>query len=126
MNFLNSKTGYALFSYEALKDAYIDKSLLIHEIYRYVHKTNKYICITRPRRFGKSVAANMIAAFLIKAHQKRADNSLKLWRSASSRPLRKKSGKQASLFLHAPLNKSARPGLFAGLSRENTRLSAST
>lgn len=63
MNFLNSGTGYALFLYEAHKKAYVDKSLLIHEVYQYSNDTNRYICITRPRRFGKTVAANMIAAF---------------------------------------------------------------
>lgn len=63
MNFLNSGTGYALFSYEAQKKAYVDKSMLIHDVYRYAMETNRYICITRPRRFGKSVAANMLAAF---------------------------------------------------------------
>ena len=63
MNFLNSGTGFTLFEYEAQKDAYVDKTLLIHEVWRYARKTNKYICITRPRRFGKSVAANMLAAF---------------------------------------------------------------
>ena len=63
MNFLNSGTGYALFAYEAEKKAYVDKSLLIHEVCRYAVETNRYICVTRPRRFGKSVAANMLAAF---------------------------------------------------------------
>ncbi|MDO4804498.1 MAG: AAA family ATPase [Lachnospiraceae bacterium] len=63
MNFLNSGDGYTLFEHEANKDTYVDKTLLIHEVYRYAGKINKYICITRPRRFGKSVAANMIAAF---------------------------------------------------------------
>jgi len=29
---------------------------------------NKYICITRPRRFGKTVAANMIAAYFGKGY----------------------------------------------------------
>lgn len=63
MNFLNSQTGYALFEYEARKKAYVDKTMLIDTVYRYARETNKYICITRPRRFGKSTAANMIAAF---------------------------------------------------------------
>ncbi|MBQ9438534.1 MAG: AAA family ATPase, partial [Lachnospiraceae bacterium] len=63
MHFLNSGTGYALFEYEAQKDSYVDKSLLIDAVFQYARRTNKYICVTRPRRFGKSTAANMIAAF---------------------------------------------------------------
>jgi len=43
MNFLNSGTGYALFSYEAQKKAYVDKSMLIHDVYRYAMETNRYI-----------------------------------------------------------------------------------
>lgn len=63
MNFLNNGTGYALFSLEVRKKAYVDKSLLIHDVYQYANDTNRFICITRPRRFGKSVAANMLSAF---------------------------------------------------------------
>ena len=63
MNFLSSGTGYALFEREARKKTYVDKSMLIDRVYRYAMEINAYICITRPRRFGKSVAANMLAAF---------------------------------------------------------------
>lgn len=34
-------------------------------------RSGKYICITRPRRFGKSVAANMIAAYFGKGRDTR-------------------------------------------------------
>ena len=63
MNFLCSATGYALFEKEARKKTFVDKSMLVDSVYRYAMEINAYICITRPRRFGKSVAANMIAAF---------------------------------------------------------------
>ncbi|MBR2215583.1 MAG: AAA family ATPase [Selenomonadaceae bacterium] len=63
MNFLNSGKGYDLFIEEARKKFYVDKTLLIDAVYRYSRENNKYICITRPRRFGKSTAANMLAAF---------------------------------------------------------------
>ncbi len=66
MNFLNSGKGYELFEIEALKDSYVDKSMLIDTVFQYAHRTNRYICVTRPRRFGKSTAANMIAAFFDK------------------------------------------------------------
>ncbi|MBR2214688.1 MAG: AAA family ATPase [Selenomonadaceae bacterium] len=63
MNFLNSGKGYDLFAREARKDFYVDKTMLIDAVYRHAHRNNPYICITRPRRFGKSTAANMVAAF---------------------------------------------------------------
>ncbi len=61
-NFLNSGAGYDLFEAEALAPTYVDKTMLIDEVCRY-RVGKRYICITRPRRFGKTVAANMIAAF---------------------------------------------------------------
>ena len=67
MNFLNCGTGYKLFKETALLEAYVDKTMMIDTLYRYVNSTGKYICVTRPRRFGKSVAANMIAAFFDKS-----------------------------------------------------------
>ena len=67
MNFLNSGEGYTLFKEAARTAAYVDKTLMIDSLYRYVMSGSKYICVTRPRRFGKSVAANMIAAFFDKS-----------------------------------------------------------
>ena len=42
---------------------YVDKSLLIGEINKLIGTEQKYICVSRPRRFGKSMAANMLAAY---------------------------------------------------------------
>lgn len=67
MNFLNSGEGYTLFNEAVRTDTYVDKTLMIDSLYRYVMSGSKYICVTRPRRFGKSVAANMIAAFFDKS-----------------------------------------------------------
>ena len=63
MNFLNNGTGYNLFAKTAFFDTYVDKTMMIDTLYRYAMSGNNYICVTRPRRFGKTVAANMIAAF---------------------------------------------------------------
>ena len=63
MNFLNSGAGYTLFMEAALTDTYVDKTMMIDALYRYSKAGSKYICVTRPRRFGKSVAANMLSAF---------------------------------------------------------------
>ena len=63
MYFLDTNAGYLLFRREAQKKTYVDKSLMVDALYRYTQETKEYVCVTRPRRFGKTVAANMIAAF---------------------------------------------------------------
>ena len=53
--------------YEAVnKEIYVDKSLLIQHIEYLRNKVNKYICVSRPRRFGKSTDANMLVAYYSK------------------------------------------------------------
>ncbi len=42
---------------------YVDKTMLIENVNQVVEKANKLICISRPRRFGKSYAAKMLAAY---------------------------------------------------------------
>ena len=44
-------------------DIYIDKTGLLIYTNSVLHTMQKYICISRPRRFGKSITANMIAAY---------------------------------------------------------------
>lgn len=62
--FLNSKIPYEAYNVIASDTYFVDKSLLIEELIPAFGKSNRYYCITRPRRFGKSVMANMIGAFL--------------------------------------------------------------
>ncbi len=65
--FLNSKSPCADYR-ETVSDLYfVDKSMLITELVPALEKKNLFFCITRPRRFGKSVMANMIGAFFSKA-----------------------------------------------------------
>ena len=42
---------------------YVDKTGLIEYTNSVLDTTNAYICNSRPRRFGKSYAANMLAAY---------------------------------------------------------------
>ncbi len=61
--FLDSRKPYENFK-EILSEKYfVDKSMLIQELIPSIGKWNRYFCITRPRRFGKTVMANMIGAF---------------------------------------------------------------
>ena len=62
-------------NYSKVKESpyFVDKSLFIEELLR-ISRVNPYICITRPRRFGKTVMANMTGAFFGRsAESKRAD-----------------------------------------------------
>ena len=42
---------------------YVDKSMLIDFTNSIINTRQKYVCVTRPRRFGKSMAAEMLAAY---------------------------------------------------------------
>ncbi len=45
---------------------YVDKSMLIHELNQLLNTEERFVCVSRPRRFGKSMAGNMIAAYYSK------------------------------------------------------------
>lgn len=65
--FLNSRNSYENFR-ELVQDTYfVDKSLIIQELIPSFEKKNRYFCITRPRRFGKTAIANMLGAFFGKS-----------------------------------------------------------
>lgn len=42
---------------------YVDKSELITYLNEVVNTTQKYVCVSRPRRFGKTMAADMVCAY---------------------------------------------------------------
>lgn len=63
---------------------YVDKSLLIQYTNDIVYTEQKYICVSRPRRFGKSMAANMLTAYYSRGCDSREMFSgLKIAKSAS-------------------------------------------
>lgn len=68
---LNTKRPFVLFEQSVNSEIYVDKSLLIQQISSKIKTSNKYICVTRPRRFGKTVNANMLAAFYTKGFDSR-------------------------------------------------------
>ncbi len=75
--YLNSKRARSNYKEITETEYFVDKTLLMEELIpivgdgvgifsrsgRWIGKSGKYICITRPRRFGKTVMANMIAAY---------------------------------------------------------------
>ena len=64
--YVNSKTAYTLYKSETVKPYFIDKTMILKELFPLVEEGSNYLCITRPRRFGKTVMANMIASFFSK------------------------------------------------------------
>lgn len=86
--FLNSKKAALLFKDDADSTYFVDKTAILDELIPIIDpgvqpdnraccsgnclgRSGKYICIIRPRRFGKSVMANMIAAYFGKGRDTR-------------------------------------------------------
>lgn len=63
MYYLDTPNGAAMFREARGYTDFVDKSALIGDLYRYARRESKYIAVTRPRRFGKTMAANMLAAY---------------------------------------------------------------
>ncbi len=65
--YLNGRAACTLYKNETEKPYFVDKTAMLEELFPLVREGNNHICITRPRRFGKTVAANMVAAFFSRA-----------------------------------------------------------
>lgn len=65
--YLNTKRQ--LENYKALyrKKYFVDKSLIIEKLNELICTDDRYVCITRPRRFGKSSVINMLGAYYTNA-----------------------------------------------------------
>ena len=64
---LDSRIPFESYRLMTEETYFVDKSMLLQELIPAFSAAERFYCITRPRRFGKSVAANMIAAFFGKA-----------------------------------------------------------
>ena len=69
--FLNSRVPYDAYQVAAAGKYFMDKTALLQELFLSMNTTERFLCITRPRRFGKSVMANMVGAFFGKAEDSR-------------------------------------------------------
>jgi len=49
---------------------FVDKSEILEELIPALQQEQRFFCITRPRRFGKTIMANMIAAFFENSDEK--------------------------------------------------------
>ena len=59
--FLNP--GPAMLRRGRASSIYVDKSMLIARLNSVINTERLYVCVSRPRRFGKSMAANMVSAY---------------------------------------------------------------
>lgn len=67
--FLNSNFKNNEFELISRDKYFVDKTYMINEINKLIGIKDRFVCITRPRRFGKTVNAMMLAAY----YSKRAD-----------------------------------------------------
>lgn len=65
--FLNSRSPSELYRLIRRDTYFVDKTELIAELVPFLGGEKRFFCLTRPRRFGKSVMANMMGAFFGKA-----------------------------------------------------------
>ena len=65
--YLNTKAPFENYSELAREYYFVDKSEIIKSLNSKVSTKSKYVCITRPRRFGKSSVADMLGAYYSKA-----------------------------------------------------------
>lgn len=64
MRYLNPYRNKQVFS-DLLRSPYVvDKTGIISALVPFIGVENRFVCVTRPRRFGKTVNANTIACFL--------------------------------------------------------------
>lgn len=76
--------GNELFQRALNSQIYIDKSELIAYTNKVIDSEQQYICVSRPRRFGKSMAANMLASYYGRNTDSRNQfESLKISKDAS-------------------------------------------
>ena len=55
--------GNEAYHMDCNSEIYIDKSGMIAEINKKINTAHRFIAISRPRRFGKTFAANMLVAY---------------------------------------------------------------
>lgn len=54
------------------REIFVDKTMMISVLNKFIKTDNKYICVSRPRRFGKTIAGNMICAYYSKGCDSRS------------------------------------------------------
>ena len=58
--------GYENFKEMTSADIYVDKTMMIAAVNKLMDSGEKFICLSRPRRFGKTIASNMLSSYYAK------------------------------------------------------------
>lgn len=66
--YLNTNAAYKDFEMLRNDRYFVDKSAMIEKVSERIKTKNRYLCITKPRRFGKTSALNMLGAYYGKAY----------------------------------------------------------
>jgi hypothetical protein len=66
VNYLNTDIPIINYQKAIRKKVFVDKSGLIVRLNEVIGTEDGYVCITRPRRFGKTINANMLGAYYTK------------------------------------------------------------
>ena len=70
--YLNTSTSFILYKQLFNSEYFVDKSGIINMINKRIQTITKYICITKPRRFGKTSLLNMLGAYYGKSYDTRS------------------------------------------------------
>lgn len=82
--YLNTNAAYKDFEMLRNDRFFVDKSSIIAKVNERIKTKNRYLCITKPRRFGKTSVLNMLGAYYCKAYPaKGLFDSLEISRSES-------------------------------------------
>jgi len=65
--YLNSDSVLKKYTRLYKNEYFVDKSLIINQINKLIDSFDVYLCVTRPRRFGKTSLINMLGAYYSKA-----------------------------------------------------------
>ena len=58
-----------------INTSFVDKSMLIEEMNQVMNTENRFLCVTRARRFGKSVAVKMLNAYYDKSSTRKPSST---------------------------------------------------
>ena len=58
--------GFENFRRTLAAEIYVDKTMMIAETNQFIDRGRNYICVSRPRRFGKTITGNMLSAYYSK------------------------------------------------------------
>ncbi|MDE5931234.1 MAG: ATP-binding protein [Lachnospiraceae bacterium] len=70
--YLNTNAAYKDFQMLSNDKYFVDKSTMIEKVNERVNTKNRYLCITKPRRFGKTSVLNMLGAYYGKKYLSKA------------------------------------------------------